>query len=67
MTKTDLMRVRRETKRKLRKALPGLSDADRIDLTFNTSAVRMEGILKDKDFANKLGTFIYGKKVWKKR
>lgn len=65
--KTKLVRIRESTLKKSRAALPSVkTDADRFDLIFNTSAVRVEGKLKEKDFLNNLGGFVFGKTNWKK-
>lgn len=65
--KTKLVRIKESTLRKTRKALPNIkTDADRFDLMFRTSAIRVEGKLKEKDFMDNMGSFIYGKKIWKR-
>jgi len=45
-------------------AYPNKSDNERLKLIYNTSAVKLDNVLREKDFLNNMGKFIYGK-AWK--
>lgn len=63
---TEHIRIKRSTRKKIRLALPGMSDADRLDFVYKTSIVRAESKLKEMKFTDKLGTILYGKGPWEK-
>lgn len=56
---TDLVRINQKTKNKLREALPGMTDAQRLDFTFNTSIVGLS--FKRSKTLDIINNFIYGK------
>ena len=64
-SKTVLIRINRELKETLNKRFPNIPTAELMQVMYNTSALRLEGVLKEKDVKNKVGQFLYGKR-WQK-
>ena len=62
--KTVQVRINKELRDTLHKRFPDVSTADIIQMMYNTSALRLEGVLKEKNVKNKMGKFIFGKQ-WK--
>lgn len=65
--KTAKIRADPKTWNNVRELLPDYTDRDRIKILYNTSALRIEKALVEMDFKDKLGEFLYGKKIWKKQ
>ena len=64
---TELVRMKKKTKQELTQQFPGIKMPDLIDIMYNSSALKVEALLKQSDFANNLGEFVYGKRLWKKK
>lgn len=64
--KTVHMRVFKDTKEMLDKNFNGINHAALVDIAIKTSPLNLERILREKDFKNKFGEILYGKKTWKK-
>jgi len=62
--KTKHVRVDTELLDEWRKRFPGVPFSSLVRISYHTSALKIEGILKEKDVKNKLGRFLYGKS-WK--
>lgn len=61
---TKLVRVDKGVWNRVEQILPLESNPARSRLLYNTSLIKLEGKLKDKDFKDNLGRFLYGKKTW---
>jgi len=63
---TTLARVPKDLLKNLRKEIPNTNDATRFRMLYNYSLFKAEKVLKDKDFNNKIGSFLYGAGMWTK-
>jgi len=66
MNTTKLVRVDKAIWDKCCKLFPNEKSATISRMLYNNSLLKIESHLKEQDFANKLGTFIYGN-VWMKK
>jgi len=63
-SKTMLVRVDKDIWKQCTELFPGESGPTISRLLYNNSLVKVEKILKDKDFINKTGRILYGKRSW---
>lgn len=61
---TRIIRAYEDDVSRWRVQFPGIKSADFLRMMYNTSLLKTEGMLKEKDFKNKLGRFLYGN-LWK--
>lgn len=68
MTKRKVthMRVYKDTLEEINLNFPEVKQADVFDIAYKTSALKLEKRLKEIDFKNNIGHFLYGKKKWEK-
>jgi len=62
--KTRHVRVDKELIDEWKVRFPGVPYSSIVRLSYQTSALKIEGFLKQKDVKNKLGRFLYGN-AWK--
>ncbi len=62
--KTTLVRVDRDLLSEWKLRFPGVPYSNIIKMSYNTSALKLDGILREKNFKDKLGKAIYGN-IWK--
>ena len=62
---TTHWRIHKSLANTLKRRFPAVPQAALLEMMYKTSAIRLEGVLKEKDATNKVGKFLYGKKIWK--
>jgi len=63
--KTTHVRINKKFAQELRTRFPDVPIGTTLKLGYDTSLLKLDDRLKEKDFKNKMGGFIYGKKGWK--
>lgn len=62
--KTTHVRIDKDFEKELKLKFPNIPIGHTLRLSYDTSLLKLEGKLQEKQFKKKIGGFLYGKKNW---